>query len=75
MESGERHAGGIDIAPGFPGRPLTDADHTQRFLDCIDAAPAWFARDRVGDLISFITHIEAEPDVRKLVELLNNGNH
>ncbi len=74
MESGERHVGGIDIAPGFPGRPLTDADHTQRFLDCIDAAPPWFARDRVGDLISFITHIEGEPDVRKLVELLNNGN-
>jgi len=74
MESGERYTGGLDVAPGFPGRPLTEADHMQRFMDCIDAAPAWFARERVGQIIGFIKRIEEEPDVRALIGLLNDGN-
>jgi hypothetical protein len=74
MESGERYSGGLDVAPGFPGRPLTDADHMQRFMDCIDAAPEWFARERVPQIVAFITRIEEEQDVRALVGLLSDSN-
>jgi 2-methylcitrate dehydratase PrpD len=70
MEDGTQYTGGLDVAPGFPGRPLTDADHMQRFLDCIDAAPDWFARERVPEIVGFITRIEEEPDVRSLIGLL-----
>ena len=62
------------MAPGFPGRPLTDADYMQRFMDCIDAAPQWFARNRVPDIVAFITRIEEERDVRAIVGLLNDAN-
>jgi len=71
MKNGEVYRGGIDIAPGFPGNPLTDEDHMERFMGCIEAAPEWFARDRVGDIVSFIANIEGEHDVCALVELLN----
>ncbi len=74
MESGERYSGGLDVAPGFPGRPLTDGDHMQRFMDCIDAAPEWFARERVPQIVAFITRIEEEQDVRALVGLLSDSN-
>jgi 2-methylcitrate dehydratase PrpD len=73
MENGAHYTGGIDIAPGFPGRPLTDADHMQRFLDCIDAAPDWFVRDRAGEIVSFMTRIEEVPDIRALIGLINGG--
>lgn len=29
----------LDIAPGFPGRPLTEAEHQRRFDDCLAYAP------------------------------------
>lgn len=71
MANGAVYQGGTNIAPGFPGNPLTDQDHMQRFMDCIDFAPTWFDEERVEDIISFIKGIENEPDVRKLVTLLN----
>lgn len=73
MQDGTVHRGGIDIAPGFPGNPLTEADHRQRFMDCIDIAPAWFNRNRVGEIMSFIGGIERESDVRGLIGLLNDA--
>ena len=73
MANGGVYHGGIDIAPGFPGNPLTDDDHMQRFLDCIDVAPEWFERDRIGGIVAFITAVEGQPDIRALVDLLNGG--
>jgi 2-methylcitrate dehydratase PrpD len=71
MTNGKVYQSGIDIAPGFPGNPLTDEDHMQRFMDCIDSAPEWFTRERVEEIIAFIDGIEEESDVRGLVHLLN----
>lgn len=72
MTNGEVYRSGIDIAPGFPGNPLTDEDHMQRFMDCIDYAPEWFTRKHVDEIISFIKEVEKEPDVRGLVKLLTD---
>jgi len=74
MTDGKVYRGSIDVAPGFPGNPLTDDDHMQRFMDCIDFAPEWFDRRRVKDIIAFIKGIEQERDVRGLIELLNAAN-
>jgi 2-methylcitrate dehydratase PrpD len=74
MADGTVYNGGIDIAPGFPGNPLTDDDHMQRFLDCIDVAPEWFERERVGGLVEFIMAVAEQPDIRSLVELLNGDS-
>jgi 2-methylcitrate dehydratase PrpD len=69
---GAVYSGSIDAAPGFAGNPLTDADHRQRFIDCIDAAPGWFARDGVADLVAFISDIQQAADIRTLIGLIND---
>jgi 2-methylcitrate dehydratase PrpD len=71
--AGTVYSGSLDVAPGFAGNPLTDADHKQRFMDCLDAAPDWFARDRVHDLVAFIGDVERAPDVRSLIGLINDA--
>lgn len=68
---GQVYQGGIDVAPGFPGNPLSDEDHMQRFMDCIDVAPEWFPAERAPKIVAHVAAIEHEPDVRSLVSLLN----
>jgi hypothetical protein len=74
MSNGQVYKGGIDVAPGFPGNPLTESDHKQRFLDCIDFASEWFLVDRADEIIAYIQGIESEADVRSLITLLNKPN-
>ena len=73
MKDGRVFKRGIDVAPGFPGNPLTDDDHIQRFMDCIDFAPENFDGQRVQDIVSFVRNIVKAPDVRQLVHLLNHA--
>lgn len=61
---------GIDVAPGFPGNSLTEDDHLQRFMDCIDYASARFSNERVETVLSFIDGVEQITDVRGLIYLL-----
>jgi 2-methylcitrate dehydratase PrpD len=70
MRNGSEHRRSLDIAPGFPGNPLTEADHDQRFRDCIDFAGEGFDRTRAEDVLRFIREIEAADDVRRLIPLL-----
>lgn len=74
MSDGRVYKQGIDVAPGFSGNPLTDDDHTQRFMDCIDFAPDEFDSGRVEKIISFVRSIESSPDVCELVSLLNGSD-
>jgi 2-methylcitrate dehydratase PrpD len=67
---GREYRRSLDIAPGFPGNPLTEADHDSRFRDCIDFAGPGFDRDRAEDVLRFIRDLEAADDVRGLVALL-----
>lgn len=71
MKDGRVFKRGIDVAPGFPGNPLTDDDHIQRFMDCIDFARENFDGQRVQEIVSFVRNIVKAPDVRQLVHLLN----
>jgi len=68
--TGKVYKSGIDTAPGFPGNPLTEADHKQRFLDCIDFASGLFSSERVDEILLYIKGIEKIPDVRGLIYLL-----
>lgn len=63
----------LDIAPGFPGNPLTPEGHLQRFHDCIDFAQGWFDGARAERVLAAIRGIESAADVRALVELLTPG--
>ena len=67
---GREHRRSLDIAPGFPGNPLTEEDHDLRFRDCIDFASDGFDGGRAEDVLRFIRNIEAADDVRRLIALL-----
>lgn len=71
MSGGEVYRSGIDIAPGFRGNPLTDEDHMQRFMDCVDCAPGWFEKDNAFELIPSLKSVEEMSDVQLLIHRLN----
>ena len=70
MKGGGIHQGSVEIAIGFPGNPLTQQEHEQRFWDCMDYAPRPLPRNRAEEIISLIYRLEEVEDVRSLVDLL-----
>lgn len=70
LPSGEEHLIEMDIAPGFPGNPLTQEDHENHFRDCMDFTNTPYPRERAEELIKTIHQAETLDDVRVLVSLL-----
>jgi 2-methylcitrate dehydratase PrpD len=60
----------LDIAPGFPGADLTDAQHRARFDDCVDYAPHRPPSQQVQRLLDAIEGVGALDDARQLAALL-----
>jgi 2-methylcitrate dehydratase PrpD len=59
----------IDIAPGFPGNPLTNAEQEARFRDCIAYAKKPIHNDKVEEVVESVARIEHLSDVRTLIPL------
>jgi hypothetical protein len=57
----------LDIAPGFPGNDLTDAQHEARFADCMAYAAFAPGQERAARLREAIEGIQALPDVGALL--------
>jgi 2-methylcitrate dehydratase PrpD len=61
----------LDVAPGFPGAELTDAQHRVRFDDCLAYAPHALPVAQVQRLLhDAIEHVAALDDARALAGLL-----
>jgi len=60
----------LDIAPGFPGADLTDAQHLARFEDCLAYAPYPVDKAKVDRYLSALQNLSAMDDVRPLVSML-----
>jgi 2-methylcitrate dehydratase PrpD len=65
--SGGRQRFSLDLVPGFPGNPLTPADHRRRFQDCLDYSTIGLGAAKAAGLVNAIDGIEASPDVRSLL--------
>lgn len=61
----------IDIAPGFPGNPLSTDDHVRRFEACGEYARDWFDEDRAVAVLSAIEGLESSTDIRHLIAMLS----
>lgn len=70
LKSGAVHRRSLDIAPGFPGHGLSDAQHLERFADCMAYAPQPLAPARVQALLAAIGDLAMLADARELVTLL-----
>jgi 2-methylcitrate dehydratase PrpD len=64
---------GLDIAPGFPGNPLSDEDHVQRFMRCIEYAGDRTDAGHARAILGCIESLETSEDVRALTGLLSPG--
>jgi 2-methylcitrate dehydratase PrpD len=62
---------GLDRAPGFPDNPLGDAEHVARFMDCLAYAQKPCSLEKGQSLVAAIENIDAAPDVRTLVVMVN----
>ncbi len=72
MRDGREFLKQIDIAPGFPGNPLTRDDHWKRYQDCLAFAKKPISRENAEKIASMIELLEDVSDVRIIVRLLNN---
>lgn len=67
---GTHHARSLDVAPGYPGNPLSDAQQLARFNDCMAYAPRPPAPAQVQALLAGIDGVAALPDARVLLQAL-----
>jgi 2-methylcitrate dehydratase PrpD len=70
-KSGDNYLKKMDIAPGFPGNPLTPAEHEGRFRDCLEFASRPVERQQADKIIATVTRLEDLEDIRMLISLIN----
>jgi 2-methylcitrate dehydratase PrpD len=71
MKDGTEHFQSMEIAPGFPGRPLTREEHEMRFRDLMDFAQKPLKKDTIEKVRSYIDNLEEMSDVREFITLLS----
>lgn len=57
----------VDIAPGFPGNPLTQEEHQKHYWDCIEFAPQGLATEKAEKILSLVDRIEELEDIRDMI--------
>jgi 2-methylcitrate dehydratase PrpD len=71
MRDGSVHQRALDIAPGFPGADLTDAEHQSRFRECMAYAPRPLSSQKIEMLLAALGDLPALADVRVLSQWLS----
>jgi 2-methylcitrate dehydratase PrpD len=67
---GRLHQRSLDIAPGFPGNALSDAQQCARFDACMDYAPQPLPAAQRAAFLQAVEQIDELPDARVLLGLL-----
>lgn len=67
---GRVHEGGIDIAPGFPGNELSDAQQLARFHDCMGYAATPLPDAALRSFLDGVQALQTLPDARVLADAL-----
>jgi 2-methylcitrate dehydratase PrpD len=68
--AGEKHCRGLDAAPGFPGNELSDADHAQRFDDCMQYAAIPLASAQIAEFLKKLDSLEELENALELIDCL-----
>ncbi|CAN7571930.1 MmgE/PrpD family protein [Arthrobacter sp. LjRoot78] len=61
----------IETAPGFPGNPLSQEEHLQRFRDCLSYAGQSIPAERESSLVASVDSLEDIDDIRSLIKQLS----
>jgi 2-methylcitrate dehydratase PrpD len=65
---GQLHERQLDIAPGYPGNPLSEAQHLGRFNDCMDYAAIRLPSGQVASLLDKLGRLATLPDATALLD-------
>ncbi len=69
-KDGKEYVKQMNIAPGFPGNPLSQEEHLQRFLDCVGFAAKPPQGQNIEKILDAVGHLETIDDIRSLIPLL-----
>ncbi|MFN0186592.1 MAG: MmgE/PrpD family protein [Aquabacterium sp.] len=70
LTDGRAFERGLDVAPGFPGAGLSDAQQRARFADCMAYAPHPLTDGAAQRFLDAVDAMESLPDARALMDLL-----
>jgi aconitate decarboxylase len=70
LSSGARYATRLEVVYGNPAKPLSRADHLEKFCRNCEAALRPVPRGAAERLIARIDHLEEVADIRELLELM-----
>ncbi len=57
----------VDIAPGFPGNPLSREEHIRHYWDCVEYEPHGLSKEKAERILSIVHRIEDLGDIRDLI--------
>ena len=60
----------VDIPRGFPGNPLTQEEHLERFRGCVEYADKPLPKGNIEKVISRVDRLEETKDIRTLIPVL-----
>lgn len=60
----------VEIAPGFPGNPLTPEEHRKHYWDCLEFSPQGLSREKAEKILSLVSGIEKIEDIREMIPFL-----
>jgi 2-methylcitrate dehydratase PrpD len=69
-DDGRTHARSLDVAPGFPDDPLSDAQQRARFDDCMAYAPRPLTAQQQAGFLQAVGQLGELTDARRLLSLL-----
>jgi 2-methylcitrate dehydratase PrpD len=70
-KDGKKYSRKMEIAPGFPGNPLTKEEHLQRFRDCTRFTARPLAQAVAEKIIGTVDRLDDMDDIRELVDLMS----
>jgi 2-methylcitrate dehydratase PrpD len=65
--NGAEYTQSIDIAPGFPGNPLSPAEHEERFKDCVGFAKRPLKKSQIEGIVTAVHSLDEMADIRTLI--------
>jgi 2-methylcitrate dehydratase PrpD len=68
-KDGRKLAGQIEVPPGTPGNPMTDAEHRQRFYDCVAFAGIDWLTKRSDAMLEYLEHMERKKNIEEFISL------
>lgn len=70
MLDGTRHTGRVDFVKGSPQNPMTMAECSEKFMQCVSFSARPIAADNARQFMQAIADLENIDDIRPLAELL-----